>query len=167
MRVHTAAKTACKKIHQLHVYRSAEPSLDNLVHQTVLILKQRSHIFCVARMTEIGQELYTRNTKDRNSEASAKEKRALYDAIGVEVTSLKFIIEAIFILFFVQLDVKNLNYSVVVNKKTRQLLRDVSFHLEPGEMCALMGPSGAGKRLPFVFLMTALFLIIISNIFAP
>ena len=45
-----------------------------------------------------------------------------------------------------QLDVKNLNYSVVVDKKTRQLLRDVSFHLEPGEMCARMGPSGAGKR---------------------
>ncbi|CAM9157731.1 unnamed protein product [Ectocarpus fasciculatus] len=51
----------------------------------------------------------------------------MYEAIGVE------------------LDVKNLNYSVIVNKKTRQLLRDVTFHLEPGEMCALMGPSGAGK----------------------
>ena len=76
---------------------------------------------------DISQELYTRNKVDASNTASEK-KRNLYDAIGVEV------------------DVKNLNYSVIVNKQTRKLLRDVTFHLEPGEMCALMGPSGAGKR---------------------
>jgi ABC-type multidrug transport system ATPase subunit len=74
---------------------------------------------------DMSQELYTRN-KDVK-ESKVKEKRDLYDAIGVEV------------------DVKNLNYTVIVNKKERKLLRDCSFHLEPGEMCALMGPSGAGK----------------------
>ena len=64
----------------------------------------------------MSQELYTR-TKD-NKDAKVKEKRDMYDGIGVE------------------LDVKNLNYSVIVNKKTRKLLRDVTIHLEPGEMCA-------------------------------
>ena len=57
---------------------------------------------------DISQELYTRNKVDASNTASEK-KRNLYDAIGVEV------------------DVKNLNYSVIVNKQTRKLLRDISF----------------------------------------
>ncbi len=78
---------------------------------------------------DIGQELYSRGTNvSKQSDAKQKEKRAMYDAIGVE------------------LDIKNLNYSVIIANKRRDLLRDVNFHLEPGEMCALMGPSGAGKR---------------------
>ena len=46
----------------------------------------------------------------------------------------------------VQIDVKTLSYSVLVNNKMKQLLKNVSFTLEKGSMCALMGPSGAGKR---------------------
>ena len=50
-----------------------------------------------------------------------------------------------------KIDVVNLSYSVEVGKgkerKEKQLLNNVSFSLEKGDMCALMGPSGAGKRL--------------------
>lgn len=46
----------------------------------------------------------------------------------------------------VHIDVKNLSYSVDLGKKTKNLLKNVSFALEPGTLCALMGPSGAGKR---------------------
>jgi ABC-type multidrug transport system fused ATPase/permease subunit len=46
----------------------------------------------------------------------------------------------------VQLDVVGVSYSIYVNKKEKKLLKNVSLRLEPGEMCALMGPSGAGKR---------------------
>mmetsp|Transcript_1087 Transcript_1087/g.1754 ORF Transcript_1087/g.1754 Transcript_1087/m.1754 type:complete len:1273 (+) Transcript_1087:64-3882(+) len=45
----------------------------------------------------------------------------------------------------VQLDVADVCYSVFVNGEERKLLQNVSFHLEPGDMCALMGASGAGK----------------------
>lgn len=45
-----------------------------------------------------------------------------------------------------QVDVVDLSYSVLVNKKSKQLLNGVSFSLEAGDMCAIMGPSGAGKR---------------------
>jgi ABC-type glutathione transport system ATPase component len=49
----------------------------------------------------------------------------------------------------VQVDVEHLCYSVQVgNKKSevKNILKDVSFRLRPGSMCALMGPSGSGKR---------------------
>lgn len=46
----------------------------------------------------------------------------------------------------VRLDVVDVCYSVTIDKKTKQLLRNVNLRLDPGEMCALMGPSGAGKR---------------------
>jgi ABC-type multidrug transport system fused ATPase/permease subunit len=49
----------------------------------------------------------------------------------------------------VQIDVEHLFYSVQVgSKKTdvKNILNDVSFRLRPGSMCALMGPSGSGKR---------------------
>lgn len=45
----------------------------------------------------------------------------------------------------VQVDVSNVSYSVFINGVEKKLLRNISFHLEPGEMCALMGASGAGK----------------------
>lgn len=49
----------------------------------------------------------------------------------------------------VQIDVENLCYSVQVGSKkseVKNILKDVSFRLRPGSMCALMGPSGSGKR---------------------
>ena len=46
----------------------------------------------------------------------------------------------------VTVDVVSCSYTVTVGGKTKQLLRDVNLNLQPGEMCALMGPSGAGKR---------------------
>jgi ABC-type multidrug transport system fused ATPase/permease subunit len=46
----------------------------------------------------------------------------------------------------VSVDVINCSYTVTVGGKEKQLLRDVNITLQPGEMCALMGPSGAGKR---------------------
>lgn len=47
-----------------------------------------------------------------------------------------------------QIDVHGLCYGVQVgNDKTiKNILNDVSFRLRPGSMCALMGPSGSGKR---------------------
>ena len=47
-----------------------------------------------------------------------------------------------------KVDVTDLCYSVVVNGKMKRLLKNVSFNLDPGNLCALMGPSGAGKRYP-------------------
>lgn len=46
----------------------------------------------------------------------------------------------------ISVDVVNISYCVTVNGKVKQLLRDVNLSLQTGEMCALMGPSGAGKR---------------------
>lgn len=49
----------------------------------------------------------------------------------------------------IQLDVVNVSYSITLKKKPlteKRLLKNINFRLDPGEMCALMGPSGAGKR---------------------
>jgi ABC-type multidrug transport system ATPase subunit len=43
-------------------------------------------------------------------------------------------------------DVVDVSYHVEIKGKKKQLLSNVSLRLYPGEMCALMGPSGAGKR---------------------
>ena len=45
-----------------------------------------------------------------------------------------------------KVDAVDLCYSIVVNGKMKRILKNVSFSLVPGNMCALMGPSGAGKR---------------------
>ena len=47
----------------------------------------------------------------------------------------------------VKVDVVDLCYSVALNGKMKRLLKNVSFNLDSGNLCALMGPSGAGKRL--------------------
>jgi ABC-type multidrug transport system ATPase subunit len=46
----------------------------------------------------------------------------------------------------VRLDVRDVSYSVFYGGKEKKLLRNINMRLEPGEMCALMGSSGAGKR---------------------
>jgi ABC-type multidrug transport system ATPase subunit len=46
----------------------------------------------------------------------------------------------------VRLDVRDVSYSVMVSGKEKCLLRNINMRVEPGEVCALMGSSGAGKR---------------------
>ena len=43
------------------------------------------------------------------------------------------------------LEVKDLCKTYVVNKRQNNVLRNVNFHVEAGEMVAVMGPSGSGK----------------------
>ena len=43
------------------------------------------------------------------------------------------------------LDVKDLCKTYIVNKRQNNVLRNVSFHIDEGEMVAVMGPSGSGK----------------------
>ncbi len=43
------------------------------------------------------------------------------------------------------IDVKDLCKTYVVNKKQNNVLRNVSFSIEDGEMVGIMGPSGSGK----------------------
>jgi ABC-type multidrug transport system ATPase subunit len=42
--------------------------------------------------------------------------------------------------------VHKLSYAMVVEDKLKRIIRQTSFYLNPGDMCAVMGPSGAGKR---------------------
>jgi ABC-type lipoprotein export system ATPase subunit len=46
----------------------------------------------------------------------------------------------------IKIDAVDLSYSVYFNGKRHALLKNINFHLNRGDMCALMGPSGAGKR---------------------
>jgi ABC-type multidrug transport system fused ATPase/permease subunit len=43
-------------------------------------------------------------------------------------------------------DVVNVSYNVLLNKKPSVLLKNINISIKPGKLCALMGPSGAGKR---------------------
>ena len=45
----------------------------------------------------------------------------------------------------VSIDVIDLSYSISLNKKSKVLLRNINFSIQPAELCALMGPSGAGN----------------------
>ena len=45
-----------------------------------------------------------------------------------------------------KVDVVDLSYSILLNGKMKRLLKNVSFTIQSGDLCALMGPSGAGKR---------------------
>ena len=80
-------------------------------------------------------ELYTWDTENQKSSNS---KKGPFDAVGVQV------------------DVCDVCYSVFLGGEEKKLLQHVSFHLEPGDMCALMGASGAGKR-SFYFLSLLLY----------
>jgi ABC-type glutathione transport system ATPase component len=47
-----------------------------------------------------------------------------------------------------RIDVVELTYGVInEQKKVKRLLKNVTLSIQSGNMCALMGPSGAGKRL--------------------
>ncbi len=47
----------------------------------------------------------------------------------------------------IKIDVVELTYGVVNEaKKVKRLLKNVTLSMESGNMAALMGPSGAGKR---------------------
>jgi ABC-type multidrug transport system fused ATPase/permease subunit len=70
-------------------------------------------------------ELYTWDSENPKSSSA---KKGPLDAVGVQV------------------DVCDVCYSVWITGEEKKLLQHVSFHLEPGDMCALMGASGAGKR---------------------
>ncbi len=43
------------------------------------------------------------------------------------------------------LDVKDLCKTYVINKRQNNVLKNVNFHVDEGEMIAVMGPSGSGK----------------------
>ena len=43
------------------------------------------------------------------------------------------------------IDVKGLCKTYIVNKRQNNVLRNVSFSIDEGEMVAVMGPSGSGK----------------------
>lgn len=43
------------------------------------------------------------------------------------------------------LEVKNLCKTYIVNKRQNNVLKNIDFHVEEGEMLAVMGPSGSGK----------------------
>jgi ABC-type protease/lipase transport system fused ATPase/permease subunit len=45
-----------------------------------------------------------------------------------------------------RLDLVKVSYSIPVKSSQRILIRNINFNLQSGDLCALMGPSGAGKR---------------------
>ena len=57
-----------------------------------------------------------------------------------------------------KVDAVDICYSIVLKGKLKRILKNISFGLEPGDMCAIVGPSGAGKRYARKLIFLALFL---------
>jgi len=46
----------------------------------------------------------------------------------------------------IEVVVHHLSFSVVINKKLKPILKDISFKVAAGSFIAIMGSSGSGKR---------------------
>ena len=95
------------------------------IHQTVAI--SLGYIRW-GNMTEVSAELYSWSPSESSKGSNKASAGSPTEAVGVTV------------------DIKNVSYSVFINGEERKLLQNISFHLDAGDMCALMGASGAGKR---------------------
>lgn len=51
----------------------------------------------------------------------------------------------------IQLDIVDLYYHMASVGKIKVMLKDVNLQIKSGEMCAIMGPTGAGKRSVVLF----------------
>jgi ABC-type transport system involved in cytochrome bd biosynthesis fused ATPase/permease subunit len=59
-----------------------------------------------------------------------------------------------------RLDVVNVSYNILVNNHFKKLLTNVTFALVPGELCAMLGPSG---KACYIFNTSNLFLFDITQ----
>jgi ABC-type multidrug transport system fused ATPase/permease subunit len=77
--------------------------------------------------------------------AISKKQKHGFDFILFYFIFLLFLANNILTLIL-QLDLVNVSYNVVVGKTVKRLLLDVNLHVNAGDLCAVMGPSGSGKR---------------------
>ena len=54
--------------------------------------------------------------------------------------------DAKFTLNKASIHISDLSFVVIVKNQVKRILRKITFYLADGDMCAVLGPSGAGKR---------------------